>query len=225
VPSVAGRRAAELDEARAACVAAITKLAATEPDQIVIIGSGPVAAAHSPVARGSLAGFGIPIEVHLGSPACGGAVELPLSLTIGAWLVSTTLGERTGALGFSATADFAASRAALDLLTLAEQRRVALVVMGDGSARRSTAAPGYLDDRAESFDAAIATALAGGDGETLAGLDVDLGEQLLAAGVPAWRAAGAVLAGEEFEAELLYNQAPYGVGYFVASWRPGRPGA
>jgi hypothetical protein len=221
VAAVAGRRAVELDEARAACAAAILALAATDPDQIVIIGSGSVAAMHSPVARGSLAGFGIPFETHLGSPACGGALELPLSLTVGAWLISIALGERTGALGFSVGPDFAATRVAAELLALAEQRRVALVVMGDGSARRSTAAPGYLDERAKGFDDQVAAALAGGDGDALAELDLALGHELLAAGVPAWRAAGALLAGDPFAGDLLYNQAPYGVGYFVASWQPG----
>jgi hypothetical protein len=57
-----------------------------------------------------------------------------------------------------------------------------------------------------------------GDGEALANLDESLGAELLAAGVPAWRAAGALLAGGEFDAELLYAAAPYGVGYFVAQW-------
>jgi hypothetical protein len=218
VAEVAGLRAAELAAARSACAVAIQRLAASGADQIVLIGAGPASAAHSPVARGSLAGFGIPIEVHLGSPGCGGGLELPLSLTVGAWLAAETLGTRNGAIGFSAAPDFATSRAALELLTVAEQRKVALLVMGDGSARRSIAAPGYLDERAEGFDEMVAVALDAGDGDTLADLDVDEGEQLLAAGVPAWRAAGALLAGDRFDTELLYSEAPYGVGYFVASW-------
>jgi hypothetical protein len=94
---------------------------------------------------------------------------------------------------------------------------VALLVMGDGSARRSTSAPGYLDERAADFDADVAAALAGGRGDALT-VDGWLAEQLLAAGAPAWNAAGRLLRGRTFAADLLYADAPYGVGYFVAVW-------
>ncbi len=94
---------------------------------------------------------------------------------------------------------------------------MALVVMGDGSARRSLSAPGYLDDRAEGFDAALAGALASGDPAQLAAIDAALGDELLAAGVAAWHAASDVLVGK-YEASLTYEAAPYGVGYFAASW-------
>lgn len=217
VPDVAGGAAGELDPLRAACFTALSQVD-EHADRLVLLGSGPSSAFHSPVARGSLAGFGVPIEVHLGSPGCGGSVELPLSLTIGAWLVGQAVGDRSGAVGFTVGPDFATSRAALGLLALAETERIGLVVMGDGSARRSTSAPGYLDERAEAFDAAVEAALRDGDGDALADLDERLGIELLAAGVPAWRAAGALLAGGAYGARLLYAQAPYGVGYFVAEW-------
>ena len=64
----------------------------------------------------------------------------------------------------------------------------------------------------------MAEALAGGDPARLAALDGTLGGELLAAGVPAWHAAGALLAGQRFTASLDYDRAPYGVGYFVATW-------
>lgn len=217
VPDVAGGAASELELLRTACFTAVS-LVDERADRLVLLGSGPSSAFHSPVARGSLAGYGVPVEVHLGSPGCGGSVELPLSLTIGAWLVGQAVGERSGAVGFSVGPDFASSRPALDLLALAETERVGLVVMGDGSARRSTTAPGYLDERAAAFDATVEAALRDGDGDALSDLDERLGAELLAAGVPAWRAAGAVLAGGGYDAHLLYAQAPYGVGYFVAEW-------
>lgn len=183
-----------------------------------MLGPADTSGVHSPLARGSLSGYGVSLDVHLGSPGCGGAVELPLSLTVGAWLLSQALGPATGAVGFSVGPDFPASRAAVELLALAESAQLDLVVMGDGSARRSTTAPGYLDPRAEPFDATVAAALRDGDGEALADLDEALGAELLAAGVPAWRAAGALLAGGRYHAELLYADAPYGVGYFAAAW-------
>jgi len=217
VPELAGGAAAELEPVRDACQTALIAAHDTA-DRLVLVGAAASSAFHSPVARGSLSGHGVAVDVQLGSPACGGSLELPLSLTIGAWLVARAVGDRTGAVGFSVGPDFASTRAALDLLALAETERVGLVVMGDGSARRSTTAPGYLDERAEPFDTAVVAALRDGDGDALANLDASLGAELLAAGVPAWRAAGALLAGGEFDAELLYAGAPYGVGYFVAQW-------
>jgi hypothetical protein len=90
--------------------------------------------------------------------------------------------------------------------------------MGDGSARRSLKAPGHLDAAAEPFDAAVAAALAVGDPGALAALDPAEGARLLAAGVPAWRAVGAVLAGREVTGRLHAHEAPFGVGYLVADW-------
>lgn len=218
VPAVAAGAASELEPLRTACYEAISRVRRSGADRLVVLGSGAVSAMYSPVARGSLAGYGVPVEVHLGVPACGGTDELPLSLTVAAWLIGRALGPRTGAVGFSVGPDFPASRAAVDLLALAESADVGLIVAGDGSARRCEHAPGYLDTRAEQFDAAVAAALRDGDGDALAELDERLGAELLAAGVPAWRAAGALLSGTTFDAELLRDEAPYGVGYFVACW-------
>ena len=218
VPAVAGAAAGDLNALREACDVAITRVRDSGVERLVLLGSGEVSASHSPVARGSLAGYGVPVDVWLGSPACGGTVELPLSLTVAAWLLGQSLGPRTGAVGFSAGPDFPASRAALELLALAESADVGLIVSGDGTACRSTRAPGYLDERAEPFDAAIEAALRDGDGDALARLDQRLGAELLVAGVPAWRAAGALLAGGTYDAQLLYSGAPYGVAYFAAVW-------
>lgn len=217
VPAVASGASAELEPVREAARTALHRMRDSATARIVLIGSGDTSAMHSPVARGSLSGYGVELDVHLGSPACGGAVDLPLSLTVGAWLLAEALGPRTGAVGFSVGSDFATSRTAVELLAVAESEAVGLVVMGDGSARRSLTAPGYHDPRAEPFDASVEAALRDGDVEALAALDVELGGELLASGVPAWRAAAGVLSGT-YDAELLYADAPYGVGYFVAAW-------
>jgi hypothetical protein len=216
VPEVASGAAFELDDIRAACRAAITLVSAGRP--VVLLGAGPASRSYSPLSRGTLATFGVAGEIHLGAPTCGGALDLPPSLTVGAWLVRDALGPRSGAVAYSVGPDFARSRAAVELLELAESRDLALIVLGDGTARRNVKGPGYLDERAEGFDAAVAAALGSGDGAALEALDADLGEQLLAAGVPAWHAAGALLAGDRYDAELLHDTAPYGVGYFVAAW-------
>jgi len=93
-----------------------------------------------------------------------------------------------------------------------------VVVMGDGTARRSRAAPGYWDERAEGFDAAVLAALAAGDSAALAALDLELAAELLCAGAPVWAAAGALLSGAPMDAEVRYEEVPFGVQYIVASW-------
>jgi hypothetical protein len=99
-------------------------------------------------------------------------------------------------------------------------QRQAMLVLGDGSASRTPQAPGHFDDRAEPYDAAVARALATADTAALAGLDPELSRELHVAGLPAWKAlADAAAASEaEYDADLLYDEAPYGVGYFVATW-------
>jgi aromatic ring-opening dioxygenase LigB subunit len=99
-----------------------------------------------------------------------------------------------------------------------------LLVMGDGSARRTEKAPGWLDERAAGFDAASAAALASGNPEQLRQIDQELGRELLAAGAPAWRAAARLLAHTAWEGAVSYDDAPYGVGYLVAVWSARRQG-
>lgn len=96
--------------------------------------------------------------------------------------------------------------------------RVALLVMGDGSACRTLKAPGYLDERAAAFDAAAARALGAADVAALAALDAELAAELLAAGRAPWQVLAGAAEGAGLDGRLLYEDAPYGVGYFVAAW-------
>jgi len=208
VPEVAQGAAAELDELRAACRTAIARVAGLGRE-LLVIGSGDRWQQHGPSARGSLAGYGVSMEIPLGSDEPG-PVELPLSLTIGAWLLRETLGPDCGARGLAVGEQGAGAAPAVAAST-------ALLVMGDGSARRSASAPGYLDERAAGFDAQLVRALHSGAGEAL-DVDVPLGDELLAAAPRAWSAARPVLDDALYRSELLYDAAPYGVGYFVATW-------
>jgi hypothetical protein len=208
VPEVAQGAAGELDELREACRTAITKVAAAA-EHIVVVGAGPAWRTYAAASRGTLAGFGVAVDIGLGSDGPG-PVELPASLTVGAWLVRDALGDGAGAIGVAARHDGAPD---LDLPT----GNLALVVVGDGSARRTTSAPGYLDERAGPFDAAVADALRRGDPGGLR-VDPTVARELLAGGAAAWHAAAALLDGGPYDAELFYDAAPYGVGYFVAAW-------
>ncbi len=77
----------------------------------------------------------------------------------------------------------------------AEQTSAALLVVGDGSARRSLNAPGYYDPRAQEFDASTAAALRCGDTDALLRLDPELASELLAAGRAAWQVAAGAAGG------------------------------
>ncbi len=222
VPELAAGAEGELAPLRAACADAIGRLAGA--GRLVVLGAGTPTRAHASTARGTLAGYGRPVVTGLGASGAHQAPELPLSLTIGAWLIGQVLGPDSGAVGISVGPDLAGTAAVRDLLDRAVPADpatapdVALLVMGDGSARRSRSAPGSFDPRAAAFDAEVGSALHSGEPEALAALDPVLGDRLLAAGIAAWRAAGQLLAGTSFDADVRYADAPYGVGYFVAVW-------
>lgn len=217
VPDVAQGAAPELDGLRAACREAITR-AAAPGRRWIVLGPGPTTRPFSPTSRGTYAGFGVPLELGLGSDEPG-PLELPLSLTVGAWLLRDALGPDSGAIGWSVhdPADPGLGRwhAEVD----EQPPDVAVLAMGDGSARRGLKAPGYLDERAEPFDARVVGALSSGRGERLRGLDD--GHDLLQTGTPVWELLSRTLAPIGYRAELLADVAPYGVGYFVASWTDG----
>jgi hypothetical protein len=90
------------------------------------------------------------------------------------------------------------------------------LVVGDGTAKRTLKAPGHLDERAEGFDAGVVAALAAGDPAALGALDTHLAADLWVAGLAAWSAAASL--DGPWQAEVLYADAPYGVGYAVATW-------
>ena len=215
VPQLAAGAAAELDPLRAACADAVRRLLDAAPDELVVLGTGPVTSWFPPGTTGGLDAYGVPVRVRLPGPAptAGDPLRpggLPLSLAIGARLLEDA-GVRLPCPGLAVAPG--AAPAEVD-----GPGRRALLVMGDGSARRSEQAPGYVDARAAGFDADLATALRTGDAAALRDLDPVLGADLLAAGVPAWHTAATAATGRVWDAELLYDAAPYGVGYLVAVW-------
>ncbi|HEY0486299.1 MAG TPA: hypothetical protein VGD72_08620 [Mycobacteriales bacterium] len=219
VPVVAAGAAAETADLRAAALDAVRALAATEPDAIVVLGTGAAAGTARPGETGSLAGYGVDLTVALGDGPAPSEPRLPLSLTIGAWLLRES-GYTGGAHGRVVAPAPAAELAGLGERIADWPGRTALLVMGDGTARLSEKAPGYLDPRAAGFDAAVVTALGAADADALLGLDAALAAELMVAGLPVWQVlAGAVRSGR-WRATLRYSGAPYGVAYHVASWEP-----
>jgi hypothetical protein len=144
-----------------------------------------------------------------------GQEPLPLSLQVGRWLVSGR--------AFAAPPTYLAIGPDGEPVTAWPRLPAAtgVLVMGDGSARRSLKGPGYLDPRAQPFDEAVVNALANGSPRLLADVDLELAGQLLAAGAPVWKAAADFVGLDSgWRAEVLYADAPYGVMYMVASWLP-----
>ncbi len=217
VPAVAAGAAAELSGLRDACQEAVRRLLATEPDRIVVVGDDAAATEYAAGSVGTMAPYGVEVECRLGAGTS--TQRLPLSLTIGAWLLQEA-GCTVPVKGFGVSNDeSAAGVAEVGARLVAGTQRVAILAMGDGTARRTPAAPGYVDERAIGFDAAVAAALKTADVDALLALDPQLSRDLLAAGRASWQVlAGA--AGPGCAAELLYDDAPYGVGYFVATWAP-----
>jgi hypothetical protein len=95
---------------------------------------------------------------------------------------------------------------------------VALLVMGDASACRTLKAPGYLDERAVPFDREAARALGAADIAALKALDAGLARELKAAGRAPWQVLAGAAETAGLSGTLLYEDAPYGVGYVVAAW-------
>ena len=209
LPPVEGRAAPETTALRRACTDAVETMLAAAPEAVVVVGPG-ADGRYGEGDAGDLRGVGVDLEVPFAGRVRPGGRRTPPALTIGAWLL-----DRSGHAGLRlGVGPEGLSDALADL-----PGSTGVLVLGDGSARRSVKAPGYLDDDAAPFDAAVAAALAAGDAAALAALDAAEGERLLAAGVPVWRAVGSALDGRApAGAELLYDEAPFGVGYLVASW-------
>ncbi|WNI18382.1 class III extradiol dioxygenase subunit B-like domain-containing protein [Actinacidiphila sp. ITFR-21] len=142
---------------------------------------------------------------------------LPPSLAVAAWLLRGWSEVPVEGLGVGERLE--PERCARTGRALAGSAgRVALLVMGDGSACRTVKAPGYLDERAVPFDAVVAEALAGADTRALAALDPELAETLKVAGRAPWQVLAGAAEGAGLGGELLCETSPYGVGYFVATW-------
>lgn len=199
----------EVEPVRRAALDAVRRLVADAPARVVVLAAEDPSSPADEGAGGTLQPHGL--DVHAG----GSDLRLGLAHTVGAWLL-----DRAGWSG---------PRTYVGSITSADLDDAAVLVVADGTATRSATAPGHLDDRATPFDATVAAALADGDADTLGGIDLDLATALWCQGAPAWRTVGDAVAarlhttddeaeGPAVEASLLVDDAPLGVGWFVAVW-------
>jgi hypothetical protein len=218
VPELAAGSAAELDDLRAACLTAIDAVELAAPELLVVVGAGAATRRYEAGSSGSFAPYGVPVEVCLPGRAAAEPPVLPLPLAVGAWLLQRAgwPGQAVGQL--VAEAASAEECATLGAALAEEADRVALLVMGDGSARRSEQAPRPYDASAETFDQGVVQAFRSADPAGLLGLDAALATSLVASGRPAWQVLGGAAGEAALDDEVLYDRAPYGVGYIVAIW-------
>ena len=227
IPAALGSAAsdppAELRKVSDAAARAVAGLAAAGPGLIVVVGGGAAEREYAADASGGLHAFGVGVTVGAGEPI------LPLSLTVGRWLL-----ERGGILDrdgnpagtggppvvFQEVARSAAAGDCLKLGRILADRapRVALLAMGDACARPAREAPGVPDPDAQDYDEEVAEALAAADARWLARLDPALDEELVVAGRAAWQVLAGAAGGRRMDGRLLCMSAPYGVTYLVASW-------
>ena len=215
VPEVTGASdpaAGELDRLRTACRDAVAVLIGAAPDLLVVAGGAGQTTEYPAAAGGSLRDFGVPFTV-------GADPVLPLSLTIGKWLLAGVVPPRPPVTWQG----IASGTATADCLSLGEKLaalapRVALLAMGDGPGRRARGVPGATDPGADGYDRQVTAALAAADPGALAALDPGRDQELFVAGRAAWQVlAGAASAGA-FTADLRYAAAPFEVSYYVATW-------
>ena len=203
-----------IPELRQACAAAVGLLVRSGPEVIAVVGTARRTATWPADGRLRLASF---------APAVGGpepAQALPLPLGLGARLLDEG-GYRGPRLLRSVSTDEPGQACVRLGAGLREPGgRVGLLVMADGSACRTVRAPGYLDPRAASFDAALEEAVRGGDLSPLRAMDESLARELLASGRAAWQVLAGAMPGHGTAAEVCYSDAPFGVFYLVA-WLAG----
>ena len=233
VPEVAAGAAVETASLRAACLVAAGALAAAGTRWVAVAAVDDPAddPADDPVvgAVGTFAGYGVDVTVGLGPQPGAASDHLPLPLLVAGWLRgrvgprSVTVHPATVPPGTAPVGCVRAGRALAERLA-AGSEPVGLLVLGDGAATHTPLAPGYLDIRAEGFDAAVAAALGSADLAVLLALDAQLAAELRVAGREAWQvgAAAAQAAATAWRGELLHSAAPYGVAYHVALWEPVR---
>jgi hypothetical protein len=197
---------------RTACLAAVEEIVRSRPDRVVVVGGAGTTAAWDPRTPVDPSPYG-------GTAARVGALgsRLPLSLQVARVLLDASSWRGDVALqGIAMDApSIECTKLGADLVA---DGRTALLVMGDGSARRGPKAPGYVDDRAHDFDARVVEALAAGDAAALSALDPVTAAELMVAGRAAWQVLAGALGAGRATGRVLHADDPFGVLYLVATW-------
>lgn len=206
-----------LPELRQACGTAIQWLLREQPELVTVVGPADATRAWDPGSQPDLSVFA-PSLPPAGDP------DLPPSLGLGALLLNQAGYAGHRALQAVAEDEPTARCAELGAAISGTADRMALLAMGDGSARRSPKAPGYFDERSMDFDAQVERALRDGDLDALLAISPALASELMASGRPSWQVLAGALGPAASAAEILYSDVPFGVSYIVACIEPKPPG-
>lgn len=211
-------------------VLAVGAALAEAASQWIVLGVGSTEQRYDTDTVGTFRGFGRDVRVSLGGPADGSAQAdpgLPLAVLIAGWLRGAVAPHAT-ARAHLVAADGPAQRCAeigaklrAELDATDEPRGV--LVVADGAATLSQAAPGYFDARAAATQAELERALTGGDRAALLELDPGLCAELMLSGRAAYQTLAGLFAADTEQPETVerYRDSPFGVGYYAGLWRPG----
>lgn len=216
-PELTGREPV-LPELRAACSKAVGRLLDDAPEVIVIVGPAATTGAWD-------AASGLDPSVFAPAAARARTGPCPLSLGLGVMLLDHACYPGRRRLQAIGQDEPAAVCARLGAELASSPGRTGLLVMADGTARRSPKAPGYLDPRAAAFDALVEAAVRAGELGSLLRLDQELARDLMAGGRPSWQVLAGAMPSPPAAAEILYCDAPFGVAYLVAYLSPVRTAA
>jgi hypothetical protein len=200
-------------ELRQACRDAVDALVQAGSDVIVVVGVGEqtrtfdAASARLDLSRYAPALGALPAAPEI----------LPLALGLGSRLLDEAGYHSRRELHAVGADEPAQACAALGTLLAQAAPRVALLIMADGSARRSLKAPGYLDERAAAFDSEVGRAISDGDMPALLALDAGLATELMATGRAGWQVLAGAMNGGRPASVIRYADDPFGVAYLVAS--------
>jgi len=227
VPELVGLATGETDELRDAVSAAASGV--SDVQEWIVVGVGDADADVESGAVGTFAGFGADVTVRL-APGVGSAAPrpadpmMPLTGLIAGWLRGLTaphVHAEVHVLAADTTpSDCAAFGTALRARIDGDRTPRALLIVADGATTLTPKAPGSFDPRAGDVEATLAAALVGGDLAALADLDPHVCAEIGLEGRAAWQTLAAVFGTPPSAVDVLYSDAPYGVGYHVGTWRP-----
>ncbi|MDQ1294321.1 MAG: hypothetical protein QG608_2204 [Actinomycetota bacterium] len=215
----------------AACDRAVRFLLDPPPARVVVVGTGRADITHDRTAWGTLAGFGVDVRAPAGPAAAappGEAPTLPLSLTLGSWLLDRaawSAGRLLVEVGPGAEVGLGAAVAHGPCPWPARHRADAWLVLGDPGP-----VPAGPDGQADPLPGTELGLLRSPDPTVVLAPDPEPENAAVRQHPAPWRILARALREEaprraDIRAHLLYDAAPYGVPYHVSTWlcRPQGP--
>lgn len=205
---------------RAAIAAEVARLVASGVEEVLVLAEAVPGGEHEVTARLGLHRWGVGAGTA-GRPD-GEPSQVPLPFAVASVLLGAAghTGRRRW-VAVPAGTDAREAAAAGAALARAGGGRTGLLVLAEGSARRTEKAPGHLHPRATAFDDALLDAVRTDLGGVLA-LDPALAAELWVHGLAAWQALAGALVGTDQPArglDVRWSGDPFGVLYVVAGTR------